>query len=80
MDDLVRPMGMEGISKNQVSRLCAETDERVQDFLGRPIEGSAYTPTALSLACWDLREGQGGGPDCLRRGHHRGGRQWRWPA
>jgi transposase-like protein len=29
----------EGISKSQVSRLCAEIDERVQTFLRRPIEG-----------------------------------------
>jgi transposase-like protein len=39
VDDLVRAMGMEGVSKSQVSRLCAEIDERVQDFLTRPIEG-----------------------------------------
>jgi transposase-like protein len=28
-----------GISKSQVSRLCAEIDERVQAFLNRPLEG-----------------------------------------
>jgi transposase-like protein len=39
VDDLVKAMGMEGISKSQVSRLCAEIDERVQTFLSRPIEG-----------------------------------------
>src|SRR6476646_1776129 len=39
VDDLVRAMGMEGISKSQVSRLCGEIDERVQTFLHRPIEG-----------------------------------------
>src|ERR671917_867862 len=39
VDDLVRAMGMEGISKSQVSRLCAEIDGRVGDFLSRPIEG-----------------------------------------
>jgi len=33
-------MGMTGISKSQVSRLCAEIDERVHAFLSRPIEGS----------------------------------------
>jgi transposase-like protein len=32
-------MGLEGISKSQVSRLCGEFDGRMQDFLGRPIEG-----------------------------------------
>ena len=39
VDDLVKAMGLEGISKSQVSRLCAEIDERVQTFLSRPIEG-----------------------------------------
>jgi transposase-like protein len=39
VDDLVRAMGMEGISKSSVSRLCGEIDERVRDFLARPIEG-----------------------------------------
>ena len=29
VDDLVKAMGMTGISKSQVSRLCAEIDERV---------------------------------------------------
>ena len=40
VDDLVKAMGMTGISKSQVSRLCAEIDERVSAFLSRPIEGS----------------------------------------
>src|SRR5476651_177940 len=39
VDDLVKAMGMEGISKSQVSRLCGEIDERVQTFLNRPLEG-----------------------------------------
>jgi putative transposase len=39
VDDLVKAMGMSGISKSQVSRLCQEIDERVQAFLTRPIEG-----------------------------------------
>jgi putative transposase len=39
VDDLVRAMGMSGISKSQVSRLCEEIDERVHAFLDRPIEG-----------------------------------------
>jgi putative transposase len=39
VDNLVRAMGCAGISKSQVSRLCAEIDERVQAFLHRPIEG-----------------------------------------
>jgi putative transposase len=39
VDDLVKALGMSGISKSQVSRLCAEIDERVGAFLSRPIEG-----------------------------------------
>jgi putative transposase len=39
VDNLVRAMGGTGVSKSQVSRLCAEIDERVQAFLTRPIEG-----------------------------------------
>jgi transposase-like protein len=39
VDELVKAMGMSGISKSQVSRLCEEIDERVQAFLTRPIEG-----------------------------------------
>ena len=36
VDDLVKAMGMTGISKSQVSRLCAEIDEKVNAFLNRP--------------------------------------------
>jgi len=39
VDDLVKAMGMSGISKSQVSRLCEEIDVKVKAFLGRPIEG-----------------------------------------
>jgi len=39
VDDLVKAMGMSGVSKSQVSRLCEEIDERVKSFLERPIEG-----------------------------------------
>lgn len=40
VDDLVKAMGMSGISKSQVSRLVEEIDERVHAFLNRPIEGA----------------------------------------
>jgi transposase-like protein len=36
---LVQAMGMSGIWKSQVSRLCAEIDDQVKAFLARPIEG-----------------------------------------
>src|SRR5689334_21271618 len=39
VDDLVKALGMTGISKSQVSRLCGEIDEKVHTFLNRPLEG-----------------------------------------
>jgi transposase-like protein len=39
VDELVRAMGMSGISKSQVSRLCEEIDGRIEAFLNRPLEG-----------------------------------------
>src|SRR5207245_1858741 len=39
VDELVRAMGMTGISKSQVSRLCGEIDGKVAAFLDRPLEG-----------------------------------------
>jgi transposase-like protein len=39
VDDLVKAMGMTGISKSQVSRLCAEIDDKIRAFLHRPLEG-----------------------------------------
>jgi putative transposase len=39
VDDLVKAMGMSGISKSQVSRLCEEIDGKVKTFLERPLEG-----------------------------------------
>jgi putative transposase len=51
VDELVKAMGMSGISKSQVSRLCAEIDERVGAFLFeslRPDQPSLPLPTVLS--------------------------------
>jgi transposase-like protein len=39
VEELVQAMGMSGISKSQVSKLCKEIDERVGSFLDRPLEG-----------------------------------------
>ena len=39
VEELVQAMGMTGISKSQVSKLCKEIDERVTSFLERPLEG-----------------------------------------
>lgn len=37
VDELVRAMGLEGIDKSAVSRICARLDEEVQRFKERPI-------------------------------------------
>ena len=39
VDELFQAMGLSGISKSQVSKLCKDIDERVNAFLDRPIEG-----------------------------------------
>ncbi|MBA3472062.1 MAG: IS256 family transposase, partial [Rubrobacter sp.] len=40
VDELVKALGMGGISKSQVSRLCEELDEEVERFRNRPLEGA----------------------------------------
>jgi putative transposase len=39
VDELVQAMGLSGISKSTVSKLCKDIDERVNAFLDRPLEG-----------------------------------------
>ena len=39
VEELVKAMGMTGISKSQVSRLCSEIDDKIGAFLDRPLEG-----------------------------------------
>ena len=39
VDDLVQAMGLSGISKSSVSKLCKDIDERVMGFLQRPLTG-----------------------------------------
>ena len=39
VDDLVQAMGLNGISKSTVSKLCKDIDDRVNAFLDRPLEG-----------------------------------------
>jgi putative transposase len=38
VDELVKAMGMTGISKSQVSRLCTEIDDKIAGFLNRSLE------------------------------------------
>ncbi len=52
--DLVKVGGVGGMSKSQVSRLCAEIDEQVSAFLCPPLEGMAQP-----VARRDLSKGAG---------------------
>src|SRR5437868_6935388 len=38
VDDLVRALGIDGISRSEVSRICKVLDSEVRGFLSRPIE------------------------------------------
>jgi Transposase, Mutator family len=57
VDELVQAMGLSGISKSQVSKLCKDIDDRVNAFLDRPIDGEwPY----LWLDATDLKVRDGG--------------------
>ena len=56
VDDLVKALGCEGISKSQVSRICSELDEVVEDFLGRPLDGGSYPYLWLDALTQKVRE------------------------
>ena len=55
VDDLVKAMGMSGISKSQVSRLCEEIDVKVKAFLGRR---SGRLPKKWIVVVLDLRHAE----------------------
>jgi hypothetical protein len=73
VDDLVKAMGMSGISKSQVSRLCEEIDERVSAVLTRPLEGD--WPSGR-----DVSQGAPERADRIDGGHRGGRREYRRAA
>ena len=54
VDDPVKAMGMTGVSKSQVPRLCGEVGERVGAFLNRPLEGE-WPCLRLDATCIKVR-------------------------
>ena len=56
MDDLVKALGCEGISKSQVSRICQELDVVVDGFLGRTLDGGPYPYLWLDALTQKVRE------------------------
>ena len=57
VDDLVRSMGCEGISKSQVSRICKKLDEVVEAFRSRPLDTGPYPYIWLDALTQKVREG-----------------------
>jgi transposase-like protein len=55
VDRLVEQMGLRGLSKDQVSRMCRGLDEQVQTFRQRPLEG-AYPYLWLDAKIERVRE------------------------
>jgi putative transposase len=56
VDELVKALGLDGISKSQVSRLCEALDEEVERFRQRRLEG-AYPYLWLDATFVKVREG-----------------------
>ena len=75
VDDLVKAMGMSGISKSQVSRLCEEIDEQGEGVPWPADRGRL----AVSVDRRHLRQSAPGRPHRLGGGDRRGRRQQRWP-
>ena len=57
VDDLVKSLGCDGISKSQVSRICRDLDQVVVNFLGRPLDGGPYPYVWLDALTQKVREG-----------------------
>ena len=80
VDDLVKALGCEGISKSQVSRICQELDVVVDGFLGRPLDAGPYPYLWLDALTQKVREDgrivnvNGEGKWCI------GGHEAEWPS
>jgi transposase-like protein len=57
VDDIARAMGLDGISKSQVSRMCAELDEVVAAWRNRPLDAGPYAFVWLDALVVKVREG-----------------------
>ncbi len=57
VDDLVRAMGIEGISKSEVSRMAQELDHVVAEFRQRPLDAGPYRYLWIDGVTQRVREG-----------------------
>ena len=57
VDDVVKSMGIDGISKSQVSELARSLDEVVSAFRSRPLDAGPYSYVWLDALTQKVREG-----------------------
>jgi transposase-like protein len=57
VDDIVRAMGIDGISKSQVSDMAKALDEAVEAFRSRPLDAGPYTYVWMDALTQKVREG-----------------------
>ena len=57
VDDLVRSMGIDGMSKSQVSEMAKNLDVKVAQFRNRPLDAGPYTYLWLDALFHKVREG-----------------------
>ena len=57
VDDICRTMGIEGISKSQVSEMAKSLDKVVEAFRSRPLDAGPYTYVWLDALTQKVREG-----------------------
>jgi len=57
VDGLVKTLGIESLSKSQVSRMAAELDEVVAEFRNRPLDAGPYTYVWMDALTQKVREG-----------------------
>jgi putative transposase len=57
MDKLVQSLGIEGLSRSQVSRMAADLDAAVEAFRTRPLDQGPYTFVAADALVLKVREG-----------------------
>jgi putative transposase len=57
VDGLVKTLGIESLSKSQVSRMAAELDEMVAEFRNRPLDNGPYTYVWMDALTQKVREG-----------------------
>jgi transposase-like protein len=57
VDGLVKTLGIESLSKSQVSRMAGELDEVVAEFRNRPLDAGPYTYVWMDALTQKVREG-----------------------